>query len=48
MPLTSNDKGLHFSRKGMYQIQLEQIMRSNPLPEMMSVGIRIEKNPKRF
>lgn len=43
----SGVQGYHrFPRKGIYTIQLEQIMRVDPLPEIMSVGIRIEKAPK--
>jgi gliding motility-associated lipoprotein GldH len=34
---------VHFAKKGIYTIQLEQIMRVNPLTEVMSVGIRLEK-----
>lgn len=37
---------LHFSKGGKYEITLHQIMRINPLPEVMSVGIRLEKIPK--
>jgi hypothetical protein len=37
---------LHFSKEGNYEITLHQIMRINPLPEVMSVGIRLEKIPK--
>ncbi len=44
MPLTRDGEPLHFSKQGEYKIQLEQIMRTNPLPEVMSVGIRLEKN----
>lgn len=42
MSLTGNG-AVHFSKKGKYTIQLEQIMRVNPLTEVMSVGIRLEK-----
>ena len=43
----SGAQGYHrFPKKGVYTIQLEQIMRVDPLPEIMSVGIRIEKAPK--
>lgn len=35
---------LKFSLQGDYTITLSQIMRINPLPEIMSVGIRLEKN----
>lgn len=42
MSLTGNG-AVHFSKTGKYTIQLEQIMRENPLKEVMSVGIRLEK-----
>ncbi len=35
---------LKFSKAGEYTIALSHIMRVNPLPEIMSVGIRLEKN----
>ncbi len=44
MPLSRNGEAIHFKKKGVYTIQLEQIMRVNPLPEVMSVGVRLEKN----
>jgi len=33
----------NFARSGQYLFTLEQIMRDDPLPEVMDVGIRIEK-----
>lgn len=43
----SGVQGFHrFPKQGTYTIQLEQIMRVDPLPEILSVGIRIEKAPK--
>ena len=32
-----------FNKKGTYQISLEQNMRINPLPEILHVGLRVEK-----
>ena len=32
-----------FPEKGIYEFKLEQGMRINPLPQIMDVGIRIEK-----
>ncbi len=32
-----------FNRKGTYEIALEQNMRVNPLPEVLHVGMRVEK-----
>jgi gliding motility-associated lipoprotein GldH len=43
MPLSASEKPLHFSRSGHCKIKLHQIMRINPLPQIMSVGIRLEK-----
>ncbi len=37
---------LHFSKAGTYAVSLQQIMRINPLPEVMSVGVRLEKDKK--
>ena len=44
MPLHANGSPIHFTKTGTYEISIEQIMRVNPLPEIMSVGIRLEKN----
>lgn len=46
MPLTKNGAAMHFSQTGQYRISLKQIMRMNPLPEIMSIGIRLEKVPR--
>ncbi len=43
MPMTKDGIPLHFSRAGTFKLQLQQIMRENPLPQVMSVGIRLEK-----
>ena len=32
-----------FNRNGTYEIALEQNMRVNPLPEILHVGLRVEK-----
>jgi gliding motility-associated lipoprotein GldH len=32
-----------FPKPGLYRFTFEQNMRQNPLPEMLSVGLRIEK-----
>lgn len=34
---------ISFSRPGTYQVSMEQNMRVNPLPEILHVGLRIEK-----
>jgi gliding motility-associated lipoprotein GldH len=41
--LLTKDGAVHFDKKGKYTIKLEQIMRQDPLPEIMSVGLRLEK-----
>lgn len=41
MPLTKDDKSLVFTKPGIYEIQLEQNMRINPLPEILQVGLRV-------
>lgn len=45
MPLSRSGKALKFRHSGRYHVELQQIMRTDPLPEVMSVGIRLEKNP---
>lgn len=39
-------KAYKFSKKGTYKLKIEQFMRQNPLPEVLSVGISVEPNPK--
>ena len=43
MPLTRNDAGKKFTKQGTYEVRLEQDMRMNPLPEVLHVGLRVEK-----
>ncbi len=43
MPLTNESTPLHFTNKGMYTITLNHIMRTDPLPDVMSVGMGLEK-----
>lgn len=42
MPITRNDAPMRL-KAGRYVIRLEQNMRSNPLPEVLQVGLRVEK-----
>lgn len=35
--------GFYFAKPGTYTFTLEQIMREDPLPEVMNVGFRLEK-----
>lgn len=37
---------VHLKKPGMYEIVMEQNMRINPLPEILHVGLRIEKISK--
>lgn len=41
--LLTKDGAVHFDKPGKYTIKLEQIMRQDPLPEIISVGLRLEK-----
>lgn len=41
MPITKDDRPMLFSKKGTYEIQFEQNMRVNPLPEILQVGLRV-------
>ena len=35
--------GFHFTKPGEYTFMVEQIMREDPLPDVMNVGLRLEK-----
>lgn len=44
MPIaTEKGPNILFPNKGRYTIQFEHLMRTNPLPEVMNIGLRIEK-----
>jgi gliding motility-associated lipoprotein GldH len=44
IPLTTDEEGkTMFKKKGSYEIRFEQDMRTDPLPEVMNIGLRIEK-----
>lgn len=43
MPIMRNDNPMLFNKPGTYEIKFEQNMRVNPLPEILQVGLRIEK-----
>lgn len=43
MPITRNDIPKVFRKAGRYTLRLEQNMRTNPLPEVLQVGLRVEK-----
>ena len=38
-----NARPLPFKKPGEYQFRINQIMRDNPLPQIMSAGLRVEK-----
>jgi len=40
-----NGRSRRFKKKGQYQFQINNIMRDEPLKNIMSVGMRIEKVP---
>lgn len=46
MPINLGDS-LRFRKPGTYKIALEQNMRINPLPDVLHVGLRVEKLPIR-
>lgn len=46
LPLNLGDS-IQFNRTGTYQVSIEQNMRINPLPEVMNVGLCIEKDVPR-
>jgi len=43
MPITRNDAPMIFKKPGTYEIKFEQNMRIDPLPEILQVGLRVEK-----
>lgn len=43
MPMTRNDDPMIFKKPGTYEIKFEQNMRVNPLPEVLQVGLRVQK-----
>ncbi|MFI5195876.1 MAG: gliding motility lipoprotein GldH [Chitinophagales bacterium] len=46
MPIDLGDS-VKFNRKGTYQISLEQNMRINPLPDILHIGLRVEKTRRK-
>jgi gliding motility-associated lipoprotein GldH len=43
MPISGNEDTVMLRKKGTWEIRLEQNMRINPLPEILQVGLRIDK-----
>lgn len=44
--LTPNNEKLYFKKPGEYTFTIEQIMREDPLQNVLNVGLRIEKQPQ--
>jgi gliding motility-associated lipoprotein GldH len=38
---------IRFVRTGNFRVHIEQVMRENPLPHIMNIGLRLEKVPER-
>lgn len=47
MPISVEGDTLMLRTKGMWEIRIEQNMRTNPLPEILQVGLRAEKAASR-
>ena len=43
IPLTSSNEDFYFRKKGDYTFTIEQVMREDPLDNLLNVGLRIEK-----
>ena len=44
MPIsTERGPNITFPKSGRYTVQFQQVMRTNPLPEVMNIGLRVEK-----
>lgn len=43
IPLTPSDQSFYFRKKGDYTFTIEQIMREDPLSNVLNVGLRLEK-----
>ncbi len=46
MPISLGDS-VNLSKAGTYEVVIEQNMRINPLPEVLHVGLRVEKTTVR-
>jgi gliding motility-associated lipoprotein GldH len=45
VPITSPTRPAFFAKKGTYTVRLTHEMRRNPLPEVLTIGFRLEKLP---
>ncbi|MCD6063428.1 MAG: gldH [Flavipsychrobacter sp.] len=43
LPMTKDGAPMVFNKAGIYEMQFEQNMRVNPLPEILQIGLRLEK-----
>jgi gliding motility-associated lipoprotein GldH len=46
IPLTPIDQQFYFRKPGNYTFTLEQIMREDPLKNVLNVGLRVEKKTR--
>lgn len=46
MPISHDGDSVMLRKKGTWEIKFAQDMRMNPLPDVLQVGLRIEKKPK--
>lgn len=47
LPMTKDGAPMVFNKTGTYEMQFEQNMRVNPLPEVLQIGLRVEKKDAR-
>lgn len=47
LPISNDGDTVMLRKKGTWEIRFEQNMRVNPLPEVLQVGLRVEKHPLR-
>lgn len=45
VPINTPDNPAFFPKKGKYTLRLQHEMRRNPLPEVLTIGLRVEKLP---
>lgn len=45
--LTPPNQKFYFKKPGTYTFTIEQVMREDPLDQVMNIGLRIEKKPER-
>ena len=45
VPITTPARPAFFEKKGEYTVRLAHNMRRNPLPELLTIGLRLEKLP---